>query len=90
MLPLATSLDDLKSRITAAVNSSDKDTLRCVWDEFNYSFDAVLAAVGENIEHLKNGSQFALHNLSHHLLSFAIVTTFSKTIQSKTALNKNG
>ena len=34
--PLAAGLDYLKSRITTAVNSFDEDTLRGVWDEFNY------------------------------------------------------
>ena len=44
--PLATCLDDLKSRITAAVNSLDEDTLRSVWDKFNYHLDVVRAADG--------------------------------------------
>jgi hypothetical protein len=34
--PLATNLDDLKNRITAAVTSVEEDTLRSVWDEFSY------------------------------------------------------
>jgi hypothetical protein len=34
--PLATNLDDLKNRIMAAVTSVKEDTLRSVWDEFNY------------------------------------------------------
>ena len=50
--PLATSLDDLKSRITAAVNSFDKNTSRGAWDEFTYRLDVVRAAGGGHIEHL--------------------------------------
>uniref|UniRef100_UPI00358EB2A0 histone-lysine N-methyltransferase SETMAR-like n=1 Tax=Myxine glutinosa TaxID=7769 RepID=UPI00358EB2A0 len=50
--PLATNLDDLKNRITAAVTSVKEDTLRDVWDEFNYRLDVVLAAGGGHIEHL--------------------------------------
>ena len=49
---LVTSLHDLKNRITAAVNSLDEDTLRSVWDEFNYRLDVVRAAGGGHIEHL--------------------------------------
>ena len=59
--PLATRLDDLKSRITAAVNSLEKDTPRSVWDQFNYRLD-VRAAVGGHIKHLYNGFQLTLHN----------------------------
>jgi hypothetical protein len=50
--PLATNLDDLKNRITAAVTSVEEHTLRSVWDEFNYRLDVVRAAGGGHIEHL--------------------------------------
>ena len=43
-LLLATGQDVLKSRIMAAVSSLDKDTLRGVWDEFNYRLDVVQQA----------------------------------------------
>jgi hypothetical protein len=33
--PLATDLDDIKNRITAAVTSVAEDTLRGIWDEFS-------------------------------------------------------
>jgi hypothetical protein len=50
--PLATNLDDLKNRITAAVTSVEEDSPRSVWDEFNYRLDVVRAAGGGQIEHL--------------------------------------
>ena len=50
--PLATCQDDLKNRITAAVDSFNEDTPRGVWDELNYRLDAVRAAGGKRIEHL--------------------------------------
>jgi hypothetical protein len=50
--PLPTDLDELRNRITAAVNSVTEDTLRCVWDEFSYRVDVVRAAGGGHIEHL--------------------------------------
>jgi hypothetical protein len=37
--PFPTDLDELRNRITAAVNSVIEDTLRRVWDKFNYSVD---------------------------------------------------
>ena len=49
---LATSLDDLKSRITAAGNSLDEDTLQGVWGKFNYLLDVVRTADGGYTEHL--------------------------------------
>ena len=53
--PLTTNLDDLKSRITTAVNSLNENTLRGVWDEFNYYLDVVRAADGGHIENFSNG-----------------------------------
>ena len=49
---LMTSLNDLKSRITAAVNSLYEHTLKGIRDEFNYRLDVVCAAGGGHIEHL--------------------------------------
>ena len=34
--PLPADLDELRNRITAAVNSMTEDTLRRVWNEFSY------------------------------------------------------
>jgi len=45
-------LDELKNRITAAVNSVTEDTLRRVWDEFSYRVDVVRAEDEGHIEHL--------------------------------------
>ena len=42
--PLPPDLDDLRNRITAAVNSVTEDTLRRIWDEFSYHIDVVRAA----------------------------------------------
>ena len=50
--PSATNLNDLKSRITAAVNLLDKNTLRDVWSKFNYDLDVVCAAGGRHREHI--------------------------------------
>jgi len=49
--PLPADLDEITNKITAAVKSVTKDTLRPVWDEFSYRVD-VRAAGGEHIEHL--------------------------------------
>ena len=48
--PLASCLGDHKSRIRAAVSSLDVDTLRDVWDEFNYRLDVVRAASEGHVE----------------------------------------
>ena len=50
---IATNPNDLKSRITAAVNSLDEDTPNGVWDEFGYCLDDVREAGGGHIEHYK-------------------------------------
>jgi hypothetical protein len=42
--PLATTLDDLKNRITAAQNSVTQDILHRVWNEFSYRLDVIRAA----------------------------------------------
>ena len=52
VLALVTRLDDLKSGTIAAVNSLDEDTLRGVWDEFNYRLGVIFAASGGQIEQL--------------------------------------
>jgi hypothetical protein len=50
--PLPADFDELRNRITAAVNSVTEDTLRRVRDEFSYRVDVVHAAGGGHIEHL--------------------------------------
>jgi hypothetical protein len=37
--PLPADLDELRNRITAAVNFVTEDTFRRVWDEFSYRVD---------------------------------------------------
>jgi len=49
---LPTTLDDLKNRITTAVNSVTQDILLRVWNEFNYRLDVTRVAGGGHIEHL--------------------------------------
>ena len=70
--PLATSLDDLKSRNTAAVNSLDEDTLRDVQDELI----TVLMLFVQQMKGTKTLIKWftaSFHNLFHHLLFFVIV-----------------
>ena len=50
--PLPTDLENLKHRITTAINSIDPDVLQRVWEEFSYRIDVVRAAKGGHIEHL--------------------------------------
>ena len=50
--PLPENIDDMKDRITAAINTVDYDMLRRVWEEFSYLLDDVRAAGGAHIEHL--------------------------------------
>ena len=49
---LPTTFDDLKNRITTAVNSVTQDILLRVWNEFSYRLDVTRAAGGGHIEHL--------------------------------------
>ena len=49
---LPTTLDDLKYRITTAVNSVTQDILLQVWNEFSYRLDVTREAGGGCIEHL--------------------------------------
>jgi hypothetical protein len=48
---LPTTLDNLKNRITTAVNSVTQDLLQ-VWNEFSYHLDVTRAAGGGHTEHL--------------------------------------
>ncbi|PNF14636.1 hypothetical protein B7P43_G12012 [Cryptotermes secundus] len=50
--PLPTNLDDLKHRITTAINSVHRDMLIRAWEEFSYRIDVARAAGGGHIEHL--------------------------------------
>ena len=47
-----TNLNDLRNRITVAVNSVMHDIRHQVWVEFNYRLDVIRADGGGNIEHL--------------------------------------
>jgi len=50
---LTTTLDDLKNRITTAVNSVTQDILLWVWNEFSYRLYVTRAAGGGHIEHFQ-------------------------------------
>ena len=50
--PLPANIDDRKDRITATVNTVDRDILRRVWEESLCRLDIVRAAGGGHIEHL--------------------------------------
>ncbi|PNF43566.1 hypothetical protein B7P43_G03926 [Cryptotermes secundus] len=50
--PLRTNLDDLKHRITTAINSVHRDMLIRAWEEFSYRIDVTCSAGGGHIEHL--------------------------------------
>jgi hypothetical protein len=50
--PLPTNFDDLKHRITTAINSVDRDMLIRAWEEFSYRIDVARAAGGGHIEDL--------------------------------------
>ena len=50
--PLPTSVDDLKTRITETLITSDPDMLVRVWEEMEYRFDVCPVTKGSHIEHL--------------------------------------
>jgi len=50
---LSINLDDIKNRITTAVNSVTQDILLRVRNEFSYRLDVTRAAEGGHIEHYK-------------------------------------
>lgn len=50
--PLPATLAELRRRITAAVNSIDRDTLQSVWTELDYRLDICRVTRGAHIEHL--------------------------------------
>ena len=50
--PLLANFDGMKDRITAAINTVDRDMLRRIRDELSYRLDVVRAAGGGHIEHL--------------------------------------
>ncbi|PNF30892.1 hypothetical protein B7P43_G06172 [Cryptotermes secundus] len=50
--PLPTNLNDLKHRITTAINSVHHDMLICAWEEFSYCSDVARAAGGGHTEYL--------------------------------------
>ena len=50
--PLPKDLDELKSRITDAINLVTVDMLQQVYEEFEYRLDVCRASKGGHIEHL--------------------------------------
>jgi hypothetical protein len=52
--PLPANLQDLHSRITAAVALVDRDMLTRVWNEVDYRIDVCRISKGGHIEHLGN------------------------------------
>ena len=50
--PLPANTDDMKNRITAAINMVGRDMLRLIWEEFSNRLDVARAASGGHIEHL--------------------------------------
>lgn len=49
---LPSKIDDLKHRITKAINSVNCNMLLCVWEEFTYCLHVVHTASCVHIEHL--------------------------------------
>ncbi|KAG8293174.1 hypothetical protein J6590_025272 [Homalodisca vitripennis] len=49
---IPTTMDELRNRITTAVESVTQDMLAAVWDEFEYRIDICLVSKGGHIEHL--------------------------------------
>ena len=50
--PLPANIDEIKDRITAAINTPDRGMLKRIWKEFSYRLDLVRAFGGGYIEHL--------------------------------------
>ena len=50
--PLPADINDMKGRITAAINTVDGDILKRVWGEFSYRLDVVRAVGGGHLENL--------------------------------------
>lgn len=50
--PLPTTMNELRHRITAAVEAVTQDMLAAVWDQFEYRLDICRASQGGHIEHL--------------------------------------
>ena len=50
--PLPADINDMKDRITAAINTVDGDILKRAWEEISYRLDVVHAAGGGHLEHL--------------------------------------
>ena len=59
--PLPANIDDMKDRITAAVNTVDHDMRRCIWEEFSFWFDVVSAAGNSHIEHFKTQNKTGMY-----------------------------
>jgi hypothetical protein len=50
--PLSLDIDELKLRITAAIETIGRNMLEKVWDELDYRMDICRVTNGANIEHL--------------------------------------
>ena len=55
--PLSASIDEMKQRITSALDNVIGDLLQRVWQEVNYRLDVCRVTGGAHIEHLWNQSQ---------------------------------
>lgn len=49
---LPTTMNELRHRITAALEAVTEDMFAALWDEFKYGIDICRASQGWNIEHL--------------------------------------
>jgi hypothetical protein len=50
--PLPQDIDELKLRITAAIETIDRNMLESVWDEMDYRLEICRFTIGAYIEHL--------------------------------------
>jgi hypothetical protein len=50
--PLPLDIDELKLRITAAIETTDRNVLERIWDELDYSLDICRVTNGARIERL--------------------------------------
>ena len=64
--PLPTNLNDLRNRITVAVNSMKQDIRNQVWDEFNYRLDHGCARVAHCVTALWRNFSHYCRPLSHY------------------------
>jgi hypothetical protein len=58
--PLSLDIDELKLRITAAVETIDRNMLQRVWDELDYRLDICRVTNGTHIEHVQGMQNFQM------------------------------